>query len=186
MRFLKLRGAPGRFAMALALGFVLIPFGKQANSQETTGGLQGTVKDPTGAVVSGADVTVTAPTLVGSKEIKTDASGYYRFANLPPDAYTIVAKAQGFETYKHAGVVIEVGHLPTINLTLKIGAVNTVVEVSTEGPMIDTTTTSTLTNIPEEDLQNIPHGTSFQSVIQFAPSARQEPLAGGALFGNGS
>ena len=186
MRLRRLHRAPRHFALALALGFALIPLGKPANSQETTGGLQGTVKDPMGAVVSGADVTVTAPTLVGSKEIKTDSTGYFRLANLPPDSYTIVVTAQGFETLKRGNVLIEVGHLPTVNLNLKIGAVTSVVEVSTEGPMIDPTTTTTVTSIPEQVLQDIPHGTSYQSVIQFAPAARNEPLEGSGALSNGS
>jgi outer membrane receptor protein involved in Fe transport len=186
MRFLRFQFAPRLFAAALALGFACVPFPQSANGQETTGGLQGTVKDPTGAVVSGAEVTVTAPTLVGSKVLITDASGYYRFANLPPDTYTIVVKANGFETLKRGNLAIAVGHLPTVNLVLSIGAVNTVVEVSTQGPMIDTTTTTTLTSIPEQVLQDIPHGTSFQSVIQFAPSARNEPLQGSSALANGS
>jgi hypothetical protein len=61
-----------------------------------------------------------------------------------------------------------------------------VVEVNSEGPMIDTTTVTTLTNIPEETLQNVPHGTSFQSVIQFAPSARNEPLMGNTSMSKGN
>lgn len=159
---------------------------RPAMAQETTGGLQGTVTDKTGAVVPKATVTVTAPTLVGSKVVISDAAGYYRFANLPPGTYTIVVNAAGFETMKREGLVLEVGHLPTLNLTLSVGAVNTVVEVKSEGPMIDTTTVTTLTNIPEETLSQIPHGTSFQSVIQFAPAARNEPLEGSSALSNGS
>jgi hypothetical protein len=131
-------------------------------------------------------VVVTAPTLVGAKETTTDSTGYYRFTNLPPGVYTITVTAQGFETLKREGLALEVGHLPSVDLQLTVGAVNTVIEVSTEGPLIDTTTTTTLTNIPEEELANIPHGTSFQSVIQFAPSARNEPLMGNASSSNGS
>lgn len=173
------------FAVALVLGFTLSTMQQIAYSQETTGGMQGTVKDPSGAVIPGATVSVTTPTLVGTKETQTDAAGYYRFANLPPGVYTLFLKAEGFDSIKRPGIVLEVGHLPSLDLTLKVGSVSTVVEVTTEGPMIDETTTTTLTNIPEETLQNIPHGTSFQSVIQFAPAARNEPLAGGAAFGNG-
>ncbi|MGA2673663.1 MAG: carboxypeptidase regulatory-like domain-containing protein [Terracidiphilus sp.] len=169
--------------LALAL---MVLFATTIVAQETTGGLQGTVKDPSGAVVAHARVVVTGTNLVGSKEATTDSSGYYRFANLPPGAYTLTVTAEGFDTLKREGLTLEVGHLPTVNLELSIGTVKSVVEVNTEGPLIDTTTTTTLTNIPEEELQNVPHGTSFQSVIEFAPSARAEPLAGGALFGNGS
>ena len=169
----------------LALALVVL-FTQCILAQETTGGLQGTVKDPTGAVVPGADVVATTPTLVGSKETRTDAAGYYRFANMPPGEYTLVVKAPGFDTLKRTGLVLEVGHLPTVNLELKVGAVTSVVEVKTEGPMIDTTSTTTLTNIPEDVLQDVPHGSSFQSVIQFAPSARNEPLAGSTMISNGT
>jgi hypothetical protein len=186
MRFFRLQGLAVMFAIALALGFTATTIEQSVYGQETTGGMQGTVKDPSGAVVPGASVTVTTPTLVGSKEVVTDAAGYYRFANLPPGNYTILVKAQGFQTLKRENVTLEVGHLPTIDLPLKVGGVDTIVEVRTEGPMIDETTTTTLTNIPQETLQDIPHGTSFQSVIQFAPAARNEPLEGSGMLSNGS
>jgi hypothetical protein len=186
MRLIKLQGAALMFAVALCLGFTIQIVQQPAFAQETTGGLQGTVTDPSGAVVPKATVTVTTPTLVGSKVVVTDAAGYYRFANLPPGSYTIVVKAQGFETLKRTGLVLEVGHLPTVDLKMQMGAVNTVVEVNTEGPIIDETTTTTLTNIPEQALADVPHGVSFQSVIQFAPAARNEPLQGSNMLSNGS
>ena len=186
MRFLRLQSVALLFAVALALGLTLPVLQQAAYSQETTAGLQGTIKDPSGAVVPGATVTVTTPTLVGNKEVVTDAAGYYRFANLPPGSYTVTVKAAGFDTLKQEKIILEVGHLPSLNLALHVGTVNTVVQVTEEEPLIDATTTTTLTNIPEETLQNIPHGTSFQSVIQFAPSARNEPLMGNRRMSNGT
>src|SRR5580700_4289144 len=146
--------------------------------QETTGGLQGTIKDPSGALVSKATVQLTAPSLVGGKRTDTDNAGYYRFANLPPDTYTVTVKAAGFSEMKRDGLVIEVGHLPTLDLSLSVGAAGTVVEVSGAAPQIDVTTETTQTNITADVVQDVPHGRSFQSVIQFAPSARNEPLEG--------
>ncbi len=97
MRFIRLQSVALMFAVALALGLTLPVLQQPAYSQETTGGLQGTIKDPSGAVVPGAAITVTTPTLVGSKEIVTDAAGYYRFANLPPGTYrSMTVKATGF------------------------------------------------------------------------------------------
>src|SRR6185503_19157161 len=87
-------------------------------SQETTAGLQGTVKDPSGAVVPHALVVVTGTTLVGDKQTKTDSNGYYRFANLPPGTYSITVKAEGFKTVKQEGTELLVGHLPTLDFTL--------------------------------------------------------------------
>ena len=186
MRFLRLQSVALLFAVALALGLTLPVLQQAAYSQETTAGLQGTIKDPSGAVVPGATVTVTTPTLVGNKEVVTDAAGYYRFANLPPGSYTVTVKAAGFDTLKQEKIILEVGHLPSLNLALHVGTVNTVVQVTEEEALIDATTTTTLTNIPEETLENIPHGVSFQSVIQFAPSARKEPLMGNRSMSTGN
>jgi Carboxypeptidase regulatory-like domain len=148
--------------------------------QETTGGLQGTIKDASGAVVAKASVVLTSSSLGGEKSLETDSSGYYRFANLPPGTYTVMVKASGFSELKREGIVIEVGHLPTLDLTLAVGATGTVVEVTAAAPVIDVTTNTNQTNLTSDVLNDTPHGYSFQSVIQFAPMARQEPLAGGS------
>src|SRR5260370_599695 len=150
-------------------------------AQETTGGLQGTVKDPSGAVVARAHVVVTGTPLVGSKQENTDSSGYYRFANLPPGNYTMTVTAKGFSATKREGVTLEVGHLPSINFTLAVGAETTVVEVTAAAPVIDVTTNLNVTNMTQDVIENIPHGQSYQSVIQFAPMARNEPLPGGSM-----
>jgi hypothetical protein len=155
-------------------------------AQETTGGLQGTVKDLTGAVVQGAKITLTGTNLTGAKEATSDANGYYRFANLPPGSYTVNATAQGFTTLRREGITIEVGHLPTLDLSLQVGGSGTVVEVTGEAPLIDVTTTRTMTNITSDVINDVPHGASFQSVIQFAPSARNEPLQGSNRLGTGN
>src|SRR5271154_2937015 len=97
-----------------------------AFTQETTGGMQGTVKDPTGAVVPKARVVVTSSALVGDREDNTDNNGYYHFTNLAPGAYTISVTAKGFKTVKRPGLSIEVGHLPTVDLILEIGTSETV------------------------------------------------------------
>ncbi len=155
-------------------------------AQETTGGLQGTIKDPSGAVVPGAKVVVSGSALVGSKELETDSSGYYRFANLPPGTYTLTVTAKGFKTVKREGLVLEVGHLPTIDIGLEVGVASTTVEVSGAAPVIDTTSTQNMTNVTEDTIANIPHGLTYQSVIQFAPMARNEPLGGLTSGGMGA
>jgi len=148
-------------------------------AQETTGGLQGTVKDASGAVIHGAHVVVRGTSLAGEKSLDTESTGYYRFANLPPGVYSIEVTAKGFKTAKRDGLNLEVGHLPTVDIALEIGAAAEVVEVNATAPVIDVTTNSNQTNVTADTIDNTPHGYSFQSVIQYAPMARNEPLAGG-------
>src|SRR6266568_1609099 len=80
-------------------------------AQETTAGVQGTVKDSTGALIPQATVEVASPSLIGTKRLAT-TQGYYRFANLPPGVYTLTVAATGFRTYKEDNIQLEVGHLP--------------------------------------------------------------------------
>lgn len=147
--------------------------------QETTAGLQGTVKDPSGAVVANATVEVASPALIGIRKVQTDAAGNYRFAALPPGDYTMTVTAPGFRVYKQSNIDLAVGRLPNIDVQLQVGGVAETVEVTTEATMIDTTQSKVAVNVPEEVILNIPKGRSFQSLIPFAPGARQEPLQGG-------
>jgi len=186
MRKLRLQSALLMVVVAVAVGFAPPMLQRAAYCQETTGGVQGAVKDPTGAVVPKAKVVLTSTAMVGSKELVTDSSGYFRFANLPPGDYTLTVTAQGFKTYKHEGITVGVGRLPSTDVVLQVGAETTTVEVSTEAPVIDTSSTENLTNVTSEALQLLPTGITYQSVIQFAPMARNEPLAGLSVRGQGS
>ncbi len=147
-------------------------------AQETTAGLQGYVKDASGGSVPGAKVEVTSSALIGTKSMETDQSGYYRFANLPPGVYTLTITAQNFRTYKQTDITLTAGRLPTIDVVLEVGAVTQVVEVSGAAPLVDVTQSKVQTIVTADVLANVPKGRFFQSVIQFAPGSRSEPLQG--------
>ena len=149
-----------------------------ARAQETTAGLEGTIKDATGATLGGANVVLSGPKLIGVKSYSTDKSGYYRFANVPPGTYTLKVTASGFAEITKSDIILEVGHLPTVDVTVVAGTME-VVEVNTVNPQIDITQSRTQTNVTQEEIQYAPRGQSFQSAIAFAPGARNEPLQGG-------
>src|ERR1017187_5368333 len=80
-----------------------------ALAQETTAGLQGTVKDPSGSVMANAAVEISGPALIGSRKAQTDVGGNFRFAALPPGQYAVTVTAAGFRAYKQSGIDLAVG-----------------------------------------------------------------------------
>jgi len=156
----------------ILLCFVLPP---ASSAQETTAGIQGYVKDQTGAVVVGAPVEISGPAL-GTKRTETDTSGFYRFSSLPPGTYRLTVSAKGFRVVKIEEVSLEVGRLPNIDVQLEVGAAAEMIEVRGESPAVDVTQSKVAVTVTREELSSMPIGRSFQSVIPFAPGARQEPL----------
>ena len=148
-------------------------------AQETTAGVQGTIKDASGGHIVNANVEVTSDSLIGSRKVETDSAGAYRISALPPGEYTLTVTARGFTAFKQPGIRLDVGRLPTIDVTLQIGAVSQVIEVSEAAPLVDVTETKVAVNVEKAVIDDIPKGRSFQSVIPFAPGARMEPLQGG-------
>lgn len=159
----------------LLVGCLFLALALPVAAQETTAGMQGVVKDPTGAVIAKAKVEVLSPVMVGTKSLETDASGAYRFANLPVGDYTLTVNAAGFRPFRQTGIALSAGSLPSIDVTLVVGAAQEVVEVTGEGAIVDVTQSKVQTNITQDVLANVPKGRYFTSVIQFAPGARTEP-----------
>jgi len=171
MRFSK--GCTLVLCVLVAMLFVAASF-----AQETTAGIQGTVKDQQGAVVNGATVELTSPSLIGTKSIKTDSSGKYQFAALPPGTYELTVTAPNFKTVKQNNLDLAAGRLPTIDIALQVGTVGETIEVSSAAPIVDVTQSKVQVSVSSEEMANVPKGRSFQSLIPFAPGARQEPLQG--------
>jgi hypothetical protein len=155
----------------LLLAFTLLP---AASAQETTGAIQGTITDPSGAVVAGATITATGDKLIQPATAISDSHGFYRLNALPPGKYTLAVTGQGMSA-RATDLNLVAGDLPNLNIKLSIGA-ETVVDVSDSLATVDVTQSKVETTITNEVLQEIPKGRSFQSVIPFAPGARQEPL----------
>lgn len=150
-----------------------------ASAQEVTGSIRGTVKDSTGAIVQGATVTVSSPSLVRPIEVTTDEAGAYLFGRLPSGVYTISASQSGFSTVKQDNINVQLGRELTLDLALTAGGVSEVVDVTSTGSeAIDTTSSKTVTNISQEFIENTPKGRNVHSVLRVAPGVRFEPKAG--------
>jgi len=169
--------------LPMVLLSLLVLFLPPVMAQETTGGIQGTVKDPTGAVIPGAEVVASSPALIGTQRATADSVGFYRFLNLPPGEYTLEVTAQGFRKYTEKGVHLEVGRLLPLDFQLEVGAITQVVEVQATPVIVDTTQSKVAVNIPTQVIATLPKGRSFSELITFAPGARYEPLQSASLTG---
>src|SRR5262245_5613713 len=86
-------------AVSTLLLFALVAI-SCASAQETTAGLQGTVRDSSGAVVINATIEVSSPALLSSRKTQTDGAGQYRIVALPPGQYSLTVTAAGFRTFR--------------------------------------------------------------------------------------
>jgi hypothetical protein len=153
-------------------------FGTTIRSQETTGNIRGTVKDPNGAAVVNATVTATNPQRTFTTT--TDSQGSYEFLQLPPARYSITAEASGFGTVRLDAVDVELGRTMQANLELSVKQVGASVNVmAVEEPIVDVTSNKTATNITQQKIDLLPKTLRFDSVIQTAPGTRSESKAGG-------
>ena len=162
------------FAVLLSLAFSISAFG-----QETTGTIDGTVTDSTGASVPEASVTVSASGLVRENTTTTNTNGYFKFASLPPGSYTVTVTKTGFSTTKKAGLNVQLGRTLTANIALQVGQIAETVIVSAEAVAVDTQSSASAVTVDKSFFDLIPKGRSFYDLIAIAPGARNESKAGG-------
>src|SRR5467141_4237845 len=162
--------------MLCMVGVLLFAMVPVASAQETTGGIKVNVKDKTGAVVPKAKVVLSGPALIAPRELEADDAGYAYFVQVPPCEYALSATAPNFRTFKVTGIKLDVGKTPTFDLPLELGEVSQTIEVTSSAVLIDVTASNVSTAIPEDVIANVPKGRSYQTLIPFAPGARQEPL----------
>lgn len=172
--------------VALLLCLTGIAFG-----QERFGSIEGTVKDPNGAVVPGAQVTVTSrattsgarPDLSSafSRTVSADGGGFFRLSDVPPGFYVVtVAPTSGLGGATTNDVEVVLGKSTPVNISLGVaGQTATVNVTASEGAQIDTTDNKIQTNITAQVIELLPKGQGISSLWKIAPSTRPEGLTGG-------
>ena len=103
-----------------------------------TSTLEGTVRDTSAAVLPGVAVTVSSPTNVGGAQTATtDAQGQYRFTNLQPGEYELLAELSGFKTLRRTQIRLPVGTTITLDVNLEVATVEETVTVTGASPVVD-------------------------------------------------
>lgn len=178
--------------VSLMLGVILclttVAFG-----QETTGNIEGSIKDSAGAVVPNVTITITSAkgsasgtTTTGittgfRRTITTDEQGFFRVLQVPPGAYDVVTTAtSGFGEARYENVTVAIGQNTQLAVTVNPGANTVAVDVSvSDAPPVDTTNNAIQTSINAQKIELIPKGVDFTSVLKTVPGVRPETKSGG-------
>jgi hypothetical protein len=152
-----------------------------AYAQVQTGILSVKVVDAQGAVLPGANVTVTSNILPAALNGTTDASGVYQVPGLTPGTYSIKVSLQGFQTFVREDVIVSQSQTVTIEAPMKIGAMSEQVTVQGETPLVDAKTVGSKTNIDSTILETTPGGKDIWNILEYkAPGVVVEtPDVGG-------
>ncbi len=143
--------------------------------QSTGGRIIGRVSDPTGAVLAGVKVTLTNEATGVSRSAQASASGDYTFVEVQPGTYRVEFEQTGFKKNVQKGVTVEVNQVVTLNTVLQIGATKEVVEVTSEAPLVDTTSTQLGAVVNERAVVQLPlNARDTYQLLQLQPGVQSQ------------
>jgi outer membrane receptor for ferrienterochelin and colicin len=144
--------------------------GGYAQSQATTGVIEGTVVDESGAATPGASVTLKNTATNFERVVNTDADGRFRGLLLPLGPYRVSVSLSGFATAVRTGIDLAVGQSVNLALKLKVSAVQEEVIVTGDSPVVETTRAEGSTRIDQNSIKGLPNnGRNFLDFTLLTP-----------------
>ncbi len=163
-------------ALALVFcGLVLALLPTAAEAQVLYGSIVGNVKDPTGAAVPGATVTITHRQTNQARRTITNDTGAYTFSTVSSGSYSIQVAAPGFTTFVQEQMMVAINDVTRVDVTLKLGSVSETVVVTAETATLQTDRSDVRAEITSEMLENLPmpedrnYQSLFLTIPGFAP-----------------
>src|SRR5215510_6447418 len=152
--------------------FLVILFTFNLAAQAPTGDISGVVSDPSGALVPGVMVELTNPATNAIRTALTNEAGLYVLRAIPPGLYNLKAELSGFRAVERKNIEVQVGSANRIDVTLEIGEVNSIVEVSGGAPVLQTETASVGTVIENRRIVELPlNGRNYLQLASLIPGA---------------
>lgn len=141
--------------LCLVLTFLLWLSGSLL-AQGTGGRILGRINDPSGAVLANVKVTAVNDGTAVSHDANTNDSGDYVFPNLPVGTYSLTFDLTGFKKVVRHNISLDVNEVITLNMTMQLGATQEVVDVTSEAPLVDTTSTQLGAVMGDRQVSNLP------------------------------
>ena len=126
------------------------------SAQGTGGRILGRVTDPSGAVVNNVKVTATNDATGVVYDASSNESGDYGFPNLPVGTYSLTFDLTGFKKVVRHAIALDVNQVITLNMTMQLGAAQETVDVTSEAPLVDTTSTQLGAVMDQQQVSNLP------------------------------
>src|SRR5947207_5221725 len=159
---------PRRVCSLALYALILLPICRAA--QVTTADLIGTVRDSSGALVAGAQVTITNEATGVSRSALTDAAGNYLITQLPPGRYVLTAELSGFRKHVQSGLELQVNQRAQVDLALQIGQVTETIEVVGAAPLLESQSSVLGSVISETQVRDLPlNGRNFVQLAILSP-----------------
>ena len=154
----------------LVLGLVFTPVPARAQSQATTGVIEGTVSDAQGGRLPGATVTLTNTGTNFTRQLVTDENGRFQGLLLPLGMYKLSAELTGFGSYVQEGIELNVGSTATIQVVLQVASVQQEVTVTADSPIVQTSRSDASTLINQQSISGLPNnGRNVFAFMQLTP-----------------
>src|SRR5262245_3219531 len=143
-----------------------------AGAQSTTAQINGTIKDQSGAVLPGVEITATQTATGAKRTAVSNETGNYVLASLPLGPYVLEAALPGFKSYMQSGIVLQVDASPTINVVLQIGQVTDQVEVQANAALVETRSSGLGTVVDNQRIVELPlNGRNVTELVFLAGTA---------------
>ncbi len=141
-----------------------------AQSQATTGVIEGTVVDESGAPAPGTSVSLRHTATNFERTVTTDSGGRFRGLLLPLGPYRVTVSLPGFATLVRDGINLAVGQTITLNLSLKTATIQEEVVVSAAAPVVETSRANGATRIDDDSIRGLPNnGRNFLDFTKLTP-----------------
>jgi hypothetical protein len=178
----RLHGQIPVLVLLLTLGSSIGAFSQTVST--TTGAINGKITDASGAVLPGVSVSISSPSMQGTRTDVTGADGTYRFSAIPPGEYKVTYELGGFETQIREGLRVGLGFTATVNIELRVARLSESVTVSGQSPVVDVATTKTSTNFDAQQLAALPNARDFWAILAAAPAIQMQRIdVGGSAAG---
>ncbi len=128
-----------------------------AQSQAINGSIEGTIKDPSGAVLPGVSVTVHHVQTGSERVVVTNAQGVFRAPLLPLGTFNVSAGLEGFKSYERRGVELNAGASLILNVVMEVGSLSEVLSVTADAPTVDLGKTDVGRNLTSREITNLPN-----------------------------